>query len=74
MAYVPDEIEIKGRKAIRNALLIAGAVCGLIAYAAIKDGAGQAFLVFAGLSAGLIYGACKVKTVKKLVGRRGIYL
>jgi len=73
MAHLPDTREIPGRKAIRNTMMVIGALSGLLAYGFVQNGNGKGFLICAGLATASIFIASKIKTERKLIAKGGVY-
>ncbi|QPH54752.1 hypothetical protein [Pontivivens ytuae] len=73
MAELPEYIEIKPMKALRNGMLGGSGVCGFVAWGALQGGHGGTFLIMGAAGAILLYIATKIKTTKKLKRYGGVY-
>lgn len=69
----PNTIVHKGKKAVRDAIGVAGILCTLLSIGHFNNGNASGMLIAAGLAAGLFYAASKIKTTMKATGQRTFY-
>lgn len=69
----PKTIVHKGKKAVRDAIGVAGLLCALAAFGHYNNGNASGMLIAAGLAAGLFYAASKIKITMTLKGQASFY-
>ncbi|MCE8536870.1 hypothetical protein KBY27_05335 [Ruegeria pomeroyi] len=69
----PNTIVHKGKKAVRDAIGVAGLLCALAAFGHYNNGNASGMLIAAGMAAGFFYGASKIKTTMKATRQRTFY-